>query len=1007
MTKKKALRLALITLACSISYGAYADPKPINVPPGDLIAALESLAKQSGVEFVYQTNQLKGLRTRGVTGTMSPQQAVTKLLEGTPLKLRTDEVSGAMLIAPPRANRDADKSVSQATTAVQDANTATRLSQADIAARKAIDESSGPGADLAEIEVTIPDVIVVGTLLRDATPTSPVLTFHRDDIERGGYTSTEEIFAKLPQNFGSTSADTASFGGGNLGATTQIDLRGLGSEATLTLVNGRRISSAAGDQGRAVDISMIPIAAIERIDILTDGASALYGSDAIGGVVNFVLRKDFDGAQTSVQYGDDDAGSADLQFTQLFGASWSSGRILTAAQYGKSGALGYRDIGIDTFDFRSRGGSDQRTPYLGSPGTVLPAGVFVGMPFSTVTGPGGQPVFSATLPPGDGTAVTLDQLGLNQSTSGDLGLGEFAPEQENISGYLTVEQELGSVTLFADGVFARRQADLATGVVGDYLYVPATNAFSPFSEDVFVAYLFNDLGSLRNEVQRDGWFANLGARAPLGIADWTWEAVGSLSEDKSTTRFELPNAFSAEFAEFLASSDPAVAFNPFGDGSVQSQQALKALTMELVNVGNTSMKSLSTQAQGSLWQMPGGLVRLALGAEYREEELETVARQGALTVSTIDPSRDVSSVFGELYVPFVGRRNARALVRELAFSAAVRYEQYSDQFGETTNPKFGFLWRPTQNLALKANWGTSFRAPSLRELYSRTTSSLTQVLDPNAPGGPAAAFVLRNSGGNEALLEETAETYTVSGEYRPAWLQGARVSLSYFHTAYDDRIRGLLDGLTLSTILQLEDSLPPGIITRDAGGNLVAINATNINSASTTMAGYDLMAGYSWTTQQHGGFDLSAAASFYSEYEDELLAGTPVFDLKGTVGNPPDWRGRIGFNWFNGPWGAALSVNYMPDLRNEDADTPIVVRAVESQTTVDVQLSFSSLAQSGWLKGFVARLGVNNLLDEPAPFVDGQQRRGLDIRNHIVDGRTVYLNLSKGFGAAAQSRAQK
>lgn len=1007
MLKNKTLRLALITLACSISYAAYADPKPINVPAGDLIAALESLAKQSGVEFVYQTNQLKGLRTQGVSGTMSPQQAVTKLLEGTPLRLRTDEASGAMLIAPPQASRDADKSVSQATTAVQDANTATRLSQADSAARKAIDESSGPGADLAQIEVSIPDVIVVGTLLRDATPTSPVLTFHRDDIERGGYTSTEEIFARLPQNFGSTNPGTSSFGGGNLGATTQIDLRGLGSEATLTLVNGRRISSAAGDQGRAVDISMIPIAAIERIDVLTDGASALYGSDAIGGVVNFVLRKDFEGAQTSVQYGDNGAGAADLQFTQLLGTSWSSGRILTAAQYGKTGALGYRDVGIDTFDFRSRGGSDQRTPFAGSPGTVLPAGLFVGMPFSTITAPGGQPVFSATLPPGDGTAVDLDQLGLNQSTSSDLGLSEFVPEQENISGYLTLEQELGPVTLFADGVFARRKADIDTGVTGDFLYVPATNAFSPFGEDVFVAYVFNDLGPLRNEVQRDGWFVNLGARAPLGIADWTWEVVGSLSEDKSTTRFELPNSASPDFAGFLAASDPAVAFNPFGDGSVQSQAALEALAVEFVNIGNTSMKSLSTQAQGSLWQMPGGFVRLAVGAEYREEELETVGRQGALTLPSLTPDRDVSSVFGELYVPFVGRRNAHRLVRELAFSAAVRHEQYSDQFGETTNPKFGFLWRPTQNLALKANWGTSFRAPSLRELYSRTTSGLAQVIDPNAPGGPATAFALRTSGGNEALMEETAQTYTVSGEYRPAWLQGARASFGYFHIDYDDRIRGLLDGLTLSTILHLEDSLPPGIITRNAGGNLVAINAANINSASTTMAGYDLMAGYSWTTQRYGGFDFSAAASFYNEYEDELLAGTPVFDLKGTVGNPPDWRGRIGFNWSNGPWGAALSVNHIPHLRNEDAERAIVTREVASQTTADIQLSFSSPAQSGLSKGFVARLGVNNLFDEPAPFVDGQQRRGLDPRNHVVDGRAVYLKLSKGFGAAARSWAQK
>ncbi|HEY0938472.1 MAG TPA: TonB-dependent receptor [Steroidobacter sp.] len=975
-----------------------------------LARALIQLTEQSGMQLIYPAgDEVADLPARPLRGQYTTEAALEVLLKGTGLEYEFIDAR-TISIVDPRA-----KAAAKTSHAAGEANHGViRLALNDQDAQSASNtngaagpsESRRPEAVPKTEEIVLEEVVIVGTLLRNATPTSPVISFHREDIERGGYASVEDVIAKLPQNFSGTNAASSAFGRGNLGATTQIDLRGLGSEATLSLVNGRRIGAAAGDVGRAVDISMIPISAVERIDVLTDGASALYGSDAIGGVVNFILRKDFAGAETKVQYGDNSTGSDDLLASQLWGTNWGTGQILAAAQYVENKSLATRAIGIDTLDFRSRGGSDQRVEFLGTPGTVAPLGIFQGLPFTTLTGPAGMPVFFAALPSGDGRALQLSELGLNQLTLGDLVPEELVPRQENVSGYLTVEQNLGSVTLFADAVVAQRTSRISFYPYADFLVVPETNAFSPFNEPVLSAYMFNELGPLTYDVERNGWFANLGARGRVGAGDWTWELVGTLSEDESTTRNQLIDM--AELTRRLASADPAVAFNPFGDGSGQSAGVAEALPELFTNYGESSLQSISAQTQGTLWQVPGGAVRLALGMEFREEELKTTEqRQGAPKRPVVVGSREVSAVFGELYVPLVSEANARLGLHDLAISAAARYEHYSD-FGDTVNPKLGVIWRPLTDLALKANWGTSFRAPSLHELsLVSSISPSVQVFDPNAPGGPRTVFTRTINGGNPNLDEETADTYTIAAEYQPDWLEGARVALTYYRTDYDNRIRGISDGLSLAALLQYEASLPPGIVVRAPDGTLQSVTITNVNSATTVISGYDATLGYHWKTQRWGGFDLSTSATLNTKYKDQLIAGAEALELKGLVGNTPDWRGKIQLVWFNGPWSASFSVNHTDGLWNADLDPRIILRDVDSQTTADIQLSFSPRGErKDWWHGLTTRLGATNLFDERPPFVDGSQRRGLDVRNSVIEGRTVYLMLSKGFGAAAQQSAK-
>lgn len=950
---------ALASTVCimALATPAQAQERQFNIPAGSLKSVLDAYGRQAGRPIIYKADEVRGVRSKGYRGASTAQAALDAILANTGFSARADG-SGAVAVVRNAAN--ASPSLGGESPNIDDAAAGTVASTED-------DEA----------------IVVVGTRIPDVSPTSPVITVDREDIERRGDSSVEDVFAKLPQNLASRTPATAQATGANAFAS-EIDLRGLGPEATLVLVNGRRVSAAAADEGRALDVSLIPISAVSRIDILTDGASALYGSDAIGGVVNIVLRDDFDGAESTVQYGLNANDADELLLSQVVGKTWNSGNILLSVQYTHDAALKSRELGITSSDFTGRGGGNFGLDFFASPGTVFP----LGPTFSTVTGPGGAPVFFAALPQGDGRSLSTSDLRLNDFNSSGILFEDISPEQKSISGYATIEQDIGAVTAFADFAIARRESHYVGTENLTVFFVPASNAFTPFDEDVLVFSRLADLGSFRRDVETNGWFANLGLKGGLWN-DWKWEVVGSASRDKSVTTASGFNFNPTELATRLASSDPAFAFNPFGDGTGQSAGVVDALLDESTRRARTTTESLTAQAQGSVATLPGGALRLAIGGEQRHETLVT-GSNGDGDIQA-DP-RDITALFGELYAPLASGIPG---LEELALSAAVRYEHYSD-FGDTVNPKLGIIWRPFESLSLKANWGTSFRAPSLRELgLTEFFSPGIQVFDPNAPGGPASVSVDIIDGGNPNLQEETAETYTLSVEYRP--LPGARLTASYYHTDYKDRIRGAFDGLDFTTLLQFEEFVPSGIIVRDAGGNLVQIKNININSARTIISGFDLAADYSWSAASLGEFNVDASATIYDKFSDRIIDGAPALDLAGRVGSVPDWRGRFGVNWSMGGWAASAAVNYIDNLRNEGTDPRIVRRDVDGQTTVDAQLSyeFGDSAPPA-LRGVTMRLGADNLFDEPAPFVDNLF--GIDPSTALVRGRTVYFRVTKRFG---------
>lgn len=310
MIRTLAAALATTTCIVALATPAAAQTREYNIPAGSLKNALDAYVRQSGKQVVYRADQVRSARSPGVRGSHSPEAALAALLAGSGFTTRSD----GNLVA-----------------IVQGGNAP--------AVAEAATETSGEGDDSDNV------IVVTGTNIKGGAPVgSPVISLDRVDIERSGAATVDQFLRTIPQNFGNidpSSSNTLRFSpvGAEVAQNTTLgsspNVHGLGLGATLTLINGRRLSPG-GDSGSVVDVSVIPLAAIERVDVLTDGASAIYGADAVAGVVNFVTRKDYDGLQSSVRYGDTtEGGAAELDLNQLAGTAWSNGSAFAAYSFSK------------------------------------------------------------------------------------------------------------------------------------------------------------------------------------------------------------------------------------------------------------------------------------------------------------------------------------------------------------------------------------------------------------------------------------------------------------------------------------------------------------------------------------------------------------------------------------------------------------------------------------------------------------------------------------------------
>ncbi|WP_066850158.1 TonB-dependent receptor plug domain-containing protein [Croceicoccus marinus] len=824
------------------------------------------------------------------------------------------------------------------------------------------------------------DIIVTGSRIRGVDAVgSNVISIGVDEIAQEPVVSTSDLLRRVPQvvSLGANrQGGSAQNGAANATRAGGINLRGISTNATLLLYNGRRFPPQ-GTQGQYTDPSVIPTIALERVEVVADGASAIYGSDAIAGVVNFILRRGMDGAEFRARSGFSESNYAEQQLSGIAGQDWGSGWVTVAGEYSHNSALFGRDLDFYRLDNRDRGGRDFRSTNC-DPGTITAGGQSYAIPQGGVApGEGGSLVA--------GTANRCDLTGYES----------VIPSESRYSFVGNVSQELGSsVRLFADGFYSHRKGEIA-GTSAINAVVPSSNPFfvSPVAgaESVNVAYsLTPAFGPDVNPYEGTFWNVAGGVEV-RAFSDWSVTAYyqHGESEDIADRRVGLNNgALNAA----LADTNPATALNLFGGPN--NPDTIAAIRDRLfVIYGKTKLDVVNVQADGSLFDLPGGAVRLAVGGEYRDEYTFTSLDIGSSAASMViadGGSRDVKAVFGELYVPIVGGGNAMPGIEELSLSVAGRYEEYSD-FGSTTNPKIGVTWRPFDALSLRGSYGTSFRAPTFTEV-SEIAGGAGLYYDRDQPG-PDGTLIngIGIAGGNPDLQPETATTWSLGAEFEAG--SDIRLTATYFDIDYKDQIIALRRTPGYLTnpayapfrILNPTDEQVAALIASGLPVNS-PIDTTDVsfiadgrrqNLGRTIVRGFDFGILGAWDLGEVT-MDGAVQGTWYTKYSFESVPGLGLRDVAGTINNPQDYRLRadIGAKWDS--FSARLTWNYLPGYDN---DTVTPVQEVSDYSTFDLVM--------GWDVNDAFRFGIDvrNLFDEEPPFVDVD--RGYDPQSANPLPRTI------------------
>ena len=944
------------------------------IPAGPLGAALNAYARQAGRQLMFTSDQVAGRNTPGLNGRMSADAALDQLLAGSGL-VAVQSSSGAWVLQ--RAPRD----------------------------------------ELADASI-IDDVHVTGTLLRGPGDTpSPVTVIRRDDFDRTGRATIAEALAALPQNYAGSGTPTAALVGSdpmqsNSGLATGVNLRGLGPDSTLVLVNGRRMAGAGG-RGDFADVSAVPTAAVERVDVLLDGASALYGADAVGGVVNIILRRDFDGQESRLRLGASKGGGESVIAAHTIGRTWSTGQALLSYEFERQNALSTTDrVYTATGDLRPFGGTDHRT-YYAVPGNIVR---FNNASSSYV-------VTHAIRPGAGGVAVSAADFAAGQQNFGNTRTGaSLVPEFDRHAAYLYVRQQVGAHLDFTGDLrFSQREFEtesttptvIATVTTANPHFVSPTGATSHS-----IAYSFGeDLGVSQRSGRARSLGATLGARVFLP-SDWEAEAFLTYGAERADDgrRGMIQSTFLQEALGNTA-DDPATAFsaprdgylNLFGSGAANSRAVLDFISSGWSRyTDENEVASANLIAQGTAFKLPAGDLKVAVGAQFRTEVLKNSGvtfTSGLSPLSTRSPDKDrkVAAAFIEVRAPLVGPANAIPGIQKLELSLAGRLEDYDD-IGSTANPKIGLMWTPVEDFKVRANWGTSFRAPAMTELAQRRYISATFVAD--TVGQQVALF---EGGGNPDLKPETADNFTLGFDYRPrdrSWRFGA----TWFNIVFSDRIgRPALDNLTqvlldptlapfvhrvdrnsaadraaVEALINSPDFLLPGVLPADAFG--VIVDGRWLNTAAVEVRGLDGYTAYDLGLAG-GELTLEATASYMIDYKRRITSAAPTVDLVDTYGFPVDLRGALSGRWVRDDVSLRVAVNHVGGYRD------LLDSRIGSWTTTDLQAGWTP--SGAWGEGLSLTASVRNVFDADPPFYDAVTGIGFDAGQADPLGRTFALQLTK------------
>jgi iron complex outermembrane recepter protein len=772
----------------------------------------------------------------------------------------------------------------------------------------------------------------------DAETAAPVQIITAEEIRRSGKQTVTELLRELPINAAGGLTELTGSGSFSAGAAS-ASLRGLGSSATLVLLNGRRIAPyGLADpnfgQAGAVNLNAIPLDVVERIEILKDGASAIYGSEAIAGVINIILRKDYKGGQVALFAATNKEGKYNNQtFTSTFGLG-----DLTKDRYNVFGnveiyrqeAVRFREV--DSFlnrdQFRTVYGtgliSSAYSPFL----TYLNNGAGQSIPSAGTTCPAENRVpnvyngFNITGTPvaNGGTACVYDNIAR----------AEIVPKIKRESVFFRGTADFNaSLSGFAEGSFTHSNTFFsgfpqAVGQGTGATFNPSTGRLNPaptqlavghpnnpYTVPVFVRARFDAIGTQDNEVDSKTTRIVSGLKGALGTFDYETAFLYNRTE-QDTTNYNAINysalvrAFSANGFNFL--NPEAGAVKP-GDLRVNAKDNARS-----------TFKVIDFKTSGEIGQLPGGAASIAAGVEYRKEDrlvtpdaLKLVGGIFGRGVATANGSRNVSTVFTEFVLP---------VFKNVEIQAAGRYDRYSD-YGNSLTPKFSATWAATPTLKFRGSLASGFRAPSLTEISRSSTSGFFNgVDDPRRCLRPAvtAGCGLSIPGLIVAFPEikpEKAKSRTAGFIFEPT--KDSSISIDYFSIER----RNEITFLSLNEILLNEGSTDPRYanrVVRDPAnvsanvpndpGAILFISTGFANLGGTKVRGVDIDARHRLALGDMGRLDISFNATNYIDQRGSGAPGQPLESFSG-FRNAPEWRAQLRGSWQIGNWTNTGIVNYL------------------------------------------------------------------------------------------------
>lgn len=890
------------------------------------------------------------------------------------------------------------------------------LGTAMIAASFTSAQAQTVAADEAAQNEPSGEVVVTGSRIRrqDLAGVGPATVVSAEQIENTGIVNMETVLQRLPANAGFAGNQTSAYWANNGYGTAQVNLRGLGIKRTLVLLNGRRLVAGGTGANSSPDLNMIPVVALARTDVLKDGASAIYGADAMAGVVNLVTRTDYEGFGVTARYGLTERGDGgDFTADLIWGARNDRGGILAAVTYQKTDAVNMAS----------------RAPCSLAENT--PGSLSCTNSTSTIGGravlPNGQQINFNQVPGGNGDFFE-PYNGAKHNNNVQHYLNAVSPIERVSTAVFGDYQITDGVQVFGEFLYTHRKSDqLATPGTLRNISISATNPTNPTGQNLLLVRRMLVEGGPREFFQKtETWQGTLGFRGKFAN-DWAWEIAGAFGRntavDGSTNVANLERV--ANTLDRTKCSVTAGAAIPCADylgaGDV-TPAVLNYINFTSRDHGGNELATVTADLTGSLFNLPAGPVSFATGAVYRKEkgwrDPDPLTVRGVANTNQQDPisgSTSAKEAYLELSVPVLANV---PFFKALTLDGAVRYSDY-DLFGGDWNYKVSADWVITDDIRLRGTYGTGFRIPNVPELFGGVSEGNLTTTDPcsrysasgnatliancQASGVPANYVQLGNTilttvGGNKNLKPESSRTWTIGTVIRPKGLvPGLSFTADWFDIDIKDAIRAIPGSTKLAVCYASANLSHPfcsDFKRSTLTGEVIDLSAQPINTGREQMNGLDLGLVYD---RNVGGVALTVDlnVTYLNKYDVlPFPGGAPIqFDghIGGGNGGYAKWRGYGVITGRKDGFSATWSAQWIGKATDFNAAATDIGYRTPNVFYHNAQLAYEINERTRF------QIGVDNLFDRKAPYIKSFTDANTDTMTYDLMGRRFYVGFRTGF----------